>query len=428
MTSSDDPTQSDDGAAYEKAKIIASQGDTEARRKLAADRSAPTEILYYLASDESMPVRKAVAANVTAPVQADFLLSNDTEVSIRMDLASKVGMRLGDLDAETDAAIYGQVRKVLENLVIDQLHTVRAIVAEEIKRLEHVPKGVISKLARDVETAVSTPILEHSPLLEDTELIEIITAGVRGDALAAIARRSDIGSDVSHSIMESGNVDAVATLLENQSAKVSGDTISEIAELAAENEILHRPLAGREDLSETVLRRMAGFVGSAIVEDLIDRYPLNKAAQSALRSAVSTRIETIDVASIREPANRPERYKILLAEDDSAMRGMIRHIIESFLSVDITAVENGNLALHQISSGEKFDLIMCDWMMPEMTGIEFLRALRAMGNETPFVMLTARTDVDSIVAAQNDGVDAFLAKPVTADEIQSKLRMLLRNT
>lgn len=387
VPSSDDPTQSDDGLAYERAKIIASQGDTEARRKLAADRSAPTEILYYLASDESMPVRKAVAANVTAPVQADFLLSNDTEVSIRMDLASKVGMRLGDLDAETDAAIYGQVRKVLENLVIDQLHTVRAIVVEEIKRLEHVPKGVISKLARDVETAVSTPILEHSPLLEDTELIEIITAGVHGDTLSAI---------------------------------------SETTELVSENEVLHGPVTGREDLSETVLRRMAGFVGSAIVEDLIDRYPLNQAAQNALRSAISARIETIDVASAGEPGSRPERYKILLAEDDSLMLSMIRHTIETFLSVDITAVENGSLALDQVSSGEKFDLIMCDWMMPEMTGIEFLRALRAQGNETPFVMLTARTDVDSIVAAQNDGVDAFLAKPVTSDEIQNKLRMLLR--
>ena len=73
--------------------------------------------------------------------------------------------------------------------VADQLGTVRAIVAEEVKRLSNVPRGVVTKLARDAEGSVSVPILEHSPLLEDSELLDIIAEGVRDESLCAIDGR-----------------------------------------------------------------------------------------------------------------------------------------------------------------------------------------------------------------------------------------------
>ena len=61
-----------------------------------------------------------------------------------------------------------------------------------------------------------------------------------------------------------------------------------------------------------------------------------------------------------------------------------------------------------------------------MTGISLLRTLRGRGDNTPFAMLTSRSDVDSIVAAQNDGVDAFITKPVSTEEIKRKIQVLLR--
>jgi len=413
-------------SAYEEAKKIATDGDIETRRQLAADQSAPPEILYYLATDESLPVRKAVATNTATPIQADFILSNDGEASIRMDLASKIGTRLGYLDDEVDSALYSKVNKVLGNLITDQLHTVRAIVAEEVKRLDNVPKGVISKLARDAESAVSVPVLEHSPLLEDVELIDIITEGVRDDALTAIARRQDLDGKVSDSVVQTGRLDAVEALLGNQSAEIRPSTMSGITELAADHDALHRPLADRDDLGEPVLRRMAEFVGGAIVEELIGRYPLSATAQDQLRSAVRDRIKTAEFGKVDDAEQRAETCRILLADDDSTMRTLIRQIIESSLVADVTVVDDGDKALAYIDEGRKFDLIICDWMMPNMNGIDFLRTLRGRGDDIPFVMLTARKDVDSIVAAQNDGVDAFIAKPVTAQEIESKLRVLLR--
>jgi len=426
MSSGDATPPSSDEAAYAEAKKVATDGDPETRRRLAADGSAPPEILYYLASDESVPVRKAVAANLATPVQADFILSNDAEASIRMDLASKIGLRLGYLDEEVDSALYAKVNKVLGHLITDQLHTVRAIVAEEVKRLDNVPKGVVTKLARDAEASVSVPILEHSPLLEDAELIEIIVEGVRDEAVTAIARRDGIGVDVSQSIANTGSVVAVGALLENDTADIAPATLDDITELASDHEPLHRPLSRRDDLPEPVLRRMAGFVGAAIVEDLISRYPLLPAAQEQLRAAVGDRIKSSDITDAGNAGDRPDGHRILLVDDDSTMRMLIRQIIESFLVADVTSLSDGDKALARIEQGYEFDLIICDWMMPNMSGIEFLRALRGRGDDTPFVMLTARKDVDSIVAAQNDGVDAFIAKPVTGNEIQSKLRVLLR--
>jgi CheY-like chemotaxis protein len=412
--------------AYMKAREIASHGDIEARRQLAEDKSAPLEILYFLATDEEPWVRKAVAANPAAPVQADFLLSNDTDAETRTNLASKIGRQLGDLDQDTDSGTYTKVHKVLENLVNDQLHMVRSIIADEVKRLKNVPAGLVSKLARDAETSVSIPVLEHSPLLEDTELLNIIAEGVQDDAITAIARREHVGGDVSQSIAGTGNVEAIGALLENKTAEIVPETMEHITDIASENEALHKPMAARDDLPTPVLRRMATFVATSIVEDLISRYPLTSENQDQLRSAVSARIAAADAEAIVNVRARSDHYRILIAEDEPIMRSMIKEIISSFASADITEVDDGEKALSLVEQGFKYDLIVSDWMMPNMTGISLLRTLRGRGDNTPFAMLTSRNDVDSIVAAQNDGVDAFITKPVTTDDIQRKIQVLLR--
>ncbi|MBT6095746.1 MAG: DUF2336 domain-containing protein [Rhodospirillaceae bacterium] len=426
MNNTDTQGNTGGDSALHDPKEIAAHGDPQARQRLASDASAPPEILYYLASDESLPVRKAVASNPATPLQADFILSNDAEASIRMDLAMKIGNRLGFESDELDDNLLSKVNKVLGNLINDQMLAVRAIVAEEIKGLENVPKGVISKLARDAEAAVSAPVLEHSPLLDDDELVEIITQGVRDEVATAIARRENIGQTVTASISHTGSIVAIEALLENKTATISPTALDEITDLAQDHQSLHQSLAKRDDLPEPTLQRMAGFVGSAIVEELLERYPLTDVAKDGLRSAVQERIEAGDAAPSNGNASQISQYRILVVEDDSTMRMLIRQIIESFLSAEVLVTSDGDRALSIIEDGGHFDLIVCDWMMPVMSGIEFLRALRERGDETPFAMLTSRKDVDSVVSAQKYGVDAFITKPVTAAEIQGKLRMLLR--
>ncbi len=411
---------------YETAKHIAAHGDDVSRLELAKDNNAPTEILYYLATDDNTSVRQAVATNFATPLQADFLLTHDLDDGIRHDLAKKIGKRLNASDADADEVISQRVNKVLENLINDQLVVVRRIIADEIKQLESVPKGVVTKLARDTEAAVAAPILEHSPILDDAELIEIISAGIQSDAVTAIARRQNIGAGVSQSITETRHVQSIGTLLNNKSAQIDASTFVEIASIAEDEDALHMPLAERNDLPEPVLRRMVGFVSDTIVNDLIARYPLTEANQEHFRARVSQRLKKAEHAMLASngPPNAPS--KVLLAEDDQVMRSLIRDVIQNAIEADVTVVEDGAKALHLIDSGQNFDLIVSDWMMPKLTGIELLRTLRKRGNTTRFAMLTARKDVDSIIAAQYDGVDAFIAKPVSAGQLKEKIRVLLR--
>ncbi|MGG2362298.1 DUF2336 domain-containing protein, partial [Salmonella enterica] len=87
--------------------------------------------------------------------------------------------------------------QVIEVLARDQLPRIRAIVAEEIKQATNVPHGLVKRLAADLSSIVSTPVLEYSPLLSDDDLLEIIATGSAAERLSAIARRSNLSYNVS---------------------------------------------------------------------------------------------------------------------------------------------------------------------------------------------------------------------------------------
>jgi two-component system chemotaxis response regulator CheY len=120
-------------------------------------------------------------------------------------------------------------------------------------------------------------------------------------------------------------------------------------------------------------------------------------------------------------------FKVLIVDDELAIRNMIDFVLKdmgfkyTFLEANgAAAMESLNLAI------EPFDLVICDWMMPEMNGLEFLKKARAMGCEASFVMLTAKNTEDAVVAAKDEGVDAYIAKPFTPHQLQIKIQSLFR--
>jgi two-component system chemotaxis response regulator CheY len=111
--------------------------------------------------------------------------------------------------------------------------------------------------------------------------------------------------------------------------------------------------------------------------------------------------------------------KILVVDDSKAMRMIvIRNLRQAGLG-DSTVIEaeNGALGLDQVHS-EAPDLILSDWNMPEMTGIEFLRALRGEGNETRFGFVTSESTPAMRDQAMEAGAAFLLAKPFSADDFQ----------
>lgn len=104
--------------------------------------------------------------------------------------------------------------------------------------------------------------------------------------------------------------------------------------------------------------------------------------------------------------------RVLIVDDAGSMRGVIKATIASMGTFTLVEAIDGEQALRQIQS-TRFDLIVCDWDMPKMTGLELLQAVRDQDKfkTLPFVMLTASSQLERIKQAISLGVTDYVAKP-----------------
>nr|WP_206440525.1 response regulator transcription factor [Streptomyces scabichelini] len=116
----------------------------------------------------------------------------------------------------------------------------------------------------------------------------------------------------------------------------------------------------------------------------------------------------------------------MLAEDDRA----IRHALERALTLEgyeVAAVADGIEALAQVHR-EPPDVLVLDVMMPGIDGLQVCRVLRAEGDRTPILMLTARVETADRIAGLDAGADDYVVKPFDVEEVFARLRALLRRT
>jgi uncharacterized protein (DUF2336 family) len=281
--------------SYEEGRAVLEGHEQRLEEELAGHCDAEPEMLYYLAERGSTTTRRKVAANPSTPPKANRLLAEDVDVEVRGEVARKIGRLLPELLSSDREAVCQQTLDSLERLAIDQVPFVRAILAEEIKHLDCVPRRVVAKLARDVVEEVSVPILEYSPLLWDDDLIEIVKSARVQSALAAIARRRGLSESVSAAIVESMDVSAITALLSNADARIREQTMESLVDHAEEVLAWHDPLASRADLSLRVLRRVAGFVGAALLERLAERNDLDEETRIQLNRSLRARLEKEDL-------------------------------------------------------------------------------------------------------------------------------------
>lgn len=301
---------------------ILEERNNAAREELAARTDAAPEVLFFLATEGSIRARRAIARNAAAPAHANRLLADDSDDDVRADLARKIGRLLPDLPQDASEKMRALTVETLERLAQDQLPRVRAIVAEEIKALDCVPKKIVDMLARDIEEEVAAPILEYSPLLSDADLIEIITSAQAHFALTAIAQRKPLGANVSAAIAEALDVPAVAALLINSSAQIREQTLEKIIEHGSRITAWHLPLVLRNDLSQRAIRRIAGFVSAALLDKLAKRDGLDQETRSVLAKRVRARIDE-PVEDVRDPGEQAQSDVALLHKegrlDDAAV-------------------------------------------------------------------------------------------------------------
>jgi two-component system chemotaxis response regulator CheY len=114
--------------------------------------------------------------------------------------------------------------------------------------------------------------------------------------------------------------------------------------------------------------------------------------------------------------------KVLVVDDFATMRKIIKNVLKQINVDSVLEAENGKHAL-TVLKGDTVDLIISDWIMPEMTGIEFLKACKADDaiKKIPFIMVTAEAQKDNIMEAIKSGVDNYIVKPFTPEKLKDAI-------
>jgi two-component system chemotaxis response regulator CheY len=114
--------------------------------------------------------------------------------------------------------------------------------------------------------------------------------------------------------------------------------------------------------------------------------------------------------------------RFLVVDDSSTMRRIITNTLNKIGQHDVIEASNGREGLEKLATTD-VDLIITDWNMPEMNGIDFIRALRASATlkETPVLMVTTNAAKDDIVEALRAGVNSYIVKPFSPDTFKEKI-------
>jgi two-component system, chemotaxis family, chemotaxis protein CheY len=121
-----------------------------------------------------------------------------------------------------------------------------------------------------------------------------------------------------------------------------------------------------------------------------------------------------------------KHIKIMVVDDFATMRKVIRNLLKQVGYENIVEAEDGIIALKTLKS-QKIDLVISDWNMPNMTGLELLKAVRSDEDlkPTPFLMVTAEALQDNVIAAVKAGVSNYIVKPFTAEVLNDKITKIL---
>lgn len=409
--------------SYEEAKAIAKSEDVEARRDLAALTDLEPELLYFFATDKNPEVRQAVADNCAAPVQATVVLSKDEDRRVRAKLASRISELTPALDQDSSSRASKMVIEVLEGLAADQLTEIRAILSEEIKQLDSIPHHTASKLARDVDAGVASPMLQFSPLLEDDELIEIISESIQDEALTAIAKRQGLGQGVAHAVAETESGQAVQALLENSSAQIADNTLTFISEKAVDHENWHGPLVNRDKLPEQAVKNIADYVTTSLVNQMIAKHNLPHDVVKDLRRTVSRRLNKFRSRFTEQFASS----RVLLAEEDETTRRQLENSLTEIGFVDIRCVGDGETAL-RVFEAERVPvkLMICSDSLADMEGREILAEVRDLDEDVAFILLSEKNDEASIMEAKEFGVNEYVLKPYSDTDLMKRIENIYK--
>jgi two-component system, chemotaxis family, chemotaxis protein CheY len=122
-----------------------------------------------------------------------------------------------------------------------------------------------------------------------------------------------------------------------------------------------------------------------------------------------------------------KNLKFLVVDDFSTMRRIIRNLLKELEFTNVDEAEDGLIGLNKLRGGN-FEFVVSDWNMPNMTGIDMLKEIRADATlkHLPVLMVTAEAKKENIIAAAQAGADGYVVKPFTAAVLEEKLSKIFQ--
>ncbi len=121
-----------------------------------------------------------------------------------------------------------------------------------------------------------------------------------------------------------------------------------------------------------------------------------------------------------------KKLPILIVDDYKTMLRIIRNLLRQLEFTNVDEATDGSAALARLRE-KRYGLVISDWNMQPMTGLELLKAVRADPKlkDIPFIMITAESKTENVIAAKEAGVNNYIVKPFNAETLHKKITMVL---
>ncbi|MFL0810256.1 MAG: response regulator [Agarilytica sp.] len=158
---------------------------------------------------------------------------------------------------------------------------------------------------------------------------------------------------------------------------------------------------------------------------LANRLGVVSSAQQKLEAMLAAGGAAVEeTAKPSEPGISIENARVLIADDDDVTRELVGTILEDIGFKNMDSAENGQVALERILESGPYHLIICDWRMPELNGLEVHQRAKEANklDDSIFILLTAIEDEVLAARAERQGISIYATKPIDADEFEANIR------
>lgn len=215
-------------------------------------------------------------------------------------LFKKLGCYLADADLQLSDSEKQVMGEILCRIISDVEIEIRTELAEKLAPMDHISHGLMIFLATsDIETAY--PILKHSPLLSDPDLLEIINHATN-QHLLAIAVRTSVSEAISTALCDSGNNEVTIELLKNPGARISSQLLNFLAARSEVETSLQAPLLKRPQLPPHLAQKMYQWVSSGLKTYVAANFEIDRAVLDAPKITAAKTIKKI--AGNKSPSYR----------------------------------------------------------------------------------------------------------------------------